>query len=77
MHNELELVVLKRDIPKEKLIAGDIGTIVHKYDESHFEIEFVTASGHTIAVLPLSDNEVRPFSQQEILHTREMSTFAA
>lgn len=77
MYNELELVVLKQDVPKEKLVAGDIGTIVHKYDESHFEIEFVTASGHTVAVLTLSDKDVRPFSQQEILHTREISPFAA
>jgi hypothetical protein len=28
MINELGLVVLKRDLPKERLAAGDVGTVV-------------------------------------------------
>jgi hypothetical protein len=28
MIDELDLVVLKRDLPKERLAAGDIGTVV-------------------------------------------------
>ena len=29
--NELELVVLKRDIPEHGLARGDVGTVVHVY----------------------------------------------
>lgn len=29
--NELELVVLERDIPEHGLARGDVGTVVHVY----------------------------------------------
>lgn len=77
MINELDLVVLKHDIPENKLVAGDIGTVIHKYNKTNYEIEFVTAEGTTIAVLTLSGNDVRAFNHREILHTREISGIAA
>ena len=42
---ELDAVVLTRDIPSERLAAGDLGTIVHVHDDNHFEVEFVESTG--------------------------------
>ncbi len=76
--NELDLVVLTRDIEEFKLKSGDIGTIVHNYkDKAGFEVEFSTAGGKTISVLTLTASDIRPFSADEILHSRDMSNLAA
>ena len=70
---ELDLVVLQRDIPDLDLAIGDIGTVVGIYaDQKAFEVEFMTAEGKTIDVLTLELADVRPFTGHEILHTREM-----
>jgi hypothetical protein len=55
-----------------------VGTVVHYYqDKKGFEVEFVTAAGQTINVMTLTDAEIRPFAQSEILHTRELKSLAA
>ena len=69
--NELDLVVLRHDIPEHGLVEGDIGTIVHVHAEgAAFEVEFGLASGDTVAVLTLSSADVRPLEGSEILHSR-------
>ena len=78
MIKELDLVVLLKDYDKYGLKSGDVGTVVHCYkDEKGFEIEFVTAEGKTIAVLTLSNAEIRSFDRSEILHVRSLKTMAA
>ncbi|MBI5075752.1 MAG: DUF4926 domain-containing protein [Nitrospirae bacterium] len=78
MIKELDTVVLTRDIAKHGLVEGDIGVVVHCYaDDSAYEVEFVTADGRTIAVLPLNLNDVRLMSSTEILHVREVDRQAA
>lgn len=68
---ELDLVVLKRDIPEHGLASGDLGTIVHAYsDGAAYEVEFNLASGETVAVLTLDAADLRPRGGREILHTR-------
>ena len=43
MIKELDLVVLTRDIEKHSLKSGDVGTVVHCYEDNiGYEIEFVT-----------------------------------
>jgi hypothetical protein len=55
MINELDLVVLKRDVPSERLTAGDVGTVVLVHQEGEaFEVEFMTLSGDTVAVVTLT-----------------------
>lgn len=48
-------VVLLRDIPKEGLKAGDIGTVVERHDvpgrEIGYSVEFFDMLGNTIAVV--------------------------
>lgn len=71
MFQETEIVVLKRDIPEYGLKEGDIGAVVHCYqDSAAFEVEFVTAQGDTVALLTLSPEDIRPVMGQEILHVR-------
>ncbi len=78
MIDELDLVVLLHDDNVHGLKSGDVGTVVHCYkDKKGFEVEFVSAEGKTIAVLTLTDTQIRPFEQSEILHVRDLTTLAA
>lgn len=78
MINELDLVVLLHDDDVHGLKSGDVGTVVHCYkDGKGYEVEFVTAQGKTIAVLTLTNMEIRPFEHSEILHVRDISSLVA
>lgn len=78
MFKELDAVVLTHDIEKNDLKSGDVGAIVHCYeDREAYEVEFVTAEGKTVSVLTLSEEEIRAMSDREILHVREIMKQAA
>ena len=71
---ELDMVVLKESIVEHGLVAGDVGTVVHRYaDDEASEVEFVDTQGTTIAVLTLEDSAVRPPLAGEILQVRDVS----
>ena len=73
MMNELDTVVLAHDIAQYGLAQDDIGAVVHCYRHHHaFEVEFVTGEGETIAVLTLTQADIRPIRRQKILHVREL-----
>lgn len=36
----LDIVALLKQIPEHKLLRGQIGTVVEKYTETDFEVEF-------------------------------------
>ena len=75
MFNELDTVVLSRDLKEYALTSGDVGTVVHVYAENKaYEVEFVTGEGKTIAVVTLTNADIRPMEQQEILHVRSYAT---
>jgi hypothetical protein len=68
---EHETVVLMHDLPEHKLEAGDLGAIVHCYSEGvAYEVEFVTFSGQTAALVTLKPSEIRPVAFNEIAHAR-------
>jgi hypothetical protein len=71
---ELDRVVLRRDLPEHGLCAGDIGTVVlvHRGGEG-YEVEFVTLDGKTIAVVTLMPDEVREAGGKEVAHARSLS----
>ena len=74
MIKEHERVVLKTDVPAEGLEAGDVGTVVHVYrDGLAYEVEFTTLAGKTAAVVTVEAPQVRPVSNREITHAREMA----
>jgi hypothetical protein len=71
MINEHDRVVLTVDLKNDKLAAGDVGTVVHVYDERKaFEVEFVALDGETVAVVTLEYTQVRPVEHGEITHAR-------
>ena len=73
MIKELDAVVLSRDLTEHGLRRGDLGAVVHCYQEGKaFEVEFVTGQGGTIALVTLSRNDVRPMRGKEILHVRDL-----
>ena len=64
---ELDRVVLTEPVPKESLVPGDVGTVVHVYDDGKaYEVEFITLDGHTAAVVTVEASQVRPVSRREI-----------
>lgn len=67
MIEELECVVLTRDLPSAGLKAGDIGTVVMAFkDGEAYEVEFVTPAGETFALETLRAEEIRPARGQEV-----------
>ena len=70
LFRELDTVVLLRDVPAANLRAGDLGAVVQVYSPEALEVEFVTASGQTQAVLTLSTSYVRPIQDDDLLAVR-------
>jgi hypothetical protein len=57
-----------------KLAAGDVGTVVHRYDQgTTFEVEFVALDGETCAVVTLAQHQLRPVQRHELVHARRMA----
>ena len=74
MIRELDTVVLVHDLEAYGLTQGDVGAVVHCYkDGVTFEVAFVTGEGTTIAVLTLSQQDIRPMRAREILHARALA----
>jgi hypothetical protein len=72
---EHDSVVLTRDIPEHALQEGDVGTVVHRYAGARaYEVEFLSASGKTLATVTLQPSELRSFEGGEILHVRKLSS---
>jgi hypothetical protein len=73
MISELDSVVLSHDIEEHGLRKGDIGAVVHCYDDGlAYEVEFVTGEGETVAILTLDAQDIRSMYSGEILHAREL-----
>ncbi len=71
MFKEHDSVVLTGDIAKERLKAGDVGAIVHIYDQgAAFEVEFLTLTGDTAAIATVLPSQVRPINGDDIAHAR-------
>jgi hypothetical protein len=59
MFKLLDPVVLKSDMPERGLRKGLLGTVVEVHSPAKVEVEFITASGRTIALLPLDTRDLR------------------
>ena len=71
---ELDLVVLRRDLPEEKLRAGDIGTVVLLHaGGAGYEVELTTLTGETLAVVTLPADDLRPVPPGEIANARRVA----
>ena len=75
MIREHDCVVLTQDLPGAGLKAGDVGAIVHVHGSGEaYEVEFVTLTGETVAVATATGAQIRPISNLDISHARELRT---
>ena len=72
----LDTVVLDRDIKDSGLRTGDLGTIVEVYEPDGIEVEFVSASGKTEALVTMTQADVRPVSDGDLISVRRLDRSA-
>ena len=73
MIKEFERIILTEDIPGTDLKKGDVGVVVEIYNEGEgYEVEFLALNGDTLAVETLESRQVRPVTNREILHVRDL-----
>jgi hypothetical protein len=70
----LDVVVLKEDLPVHGLKRGDLGTIVEVYSPDAVEVEFVTASGQTQALVTLPPSAVRGVGDNDLIAVRPVTS---
>jgi hypothetical protein len=75
--SELDTVVLARDVPEHGLCRGDLGAVVQVYEPDGLEVEFVTASGRTQALVTLGEDDVRPVGDADLISVRTVGRGAA
>ena len=66
----LDVVVLEKDLPAHGLKRGDLGAVVELYEPDGLEVEFVTASGRTEALVTLTALDVRPVVENDLVAVR-------
>ena len=72
MFKEHDTVILNEDLTTERLKRGDVGAIVHVYPlGAAFEVEFLTLSGDTAAIVTVSPSQVRPVDSRDMAHARQ------
>jgi len=70
---ELDTVALTEDLPAHGLKVGDLGAVVAVYSPEAYEVEFVTASGKTQAVVTVTAEKIRAIGSADILSVRRLS----
>ena len=73
---ELQTVVLNRDLPDGGLRKGDLGAVVQVYEPDGLEVEFVSASGKTEALVTLKDTDVRAVADGDLMAVRRLDRSA-
>lgn len=72
----LDRVVLVHDVAKHGLRAGDLGAVVETHPPYGLEVEFVTASGRTTALVSLKESDVRAIADTDLVTVRTVSRSA-
>lgn len=68
----LDSVVLKKDLPRLGLKRDDLGTIVELYEPDGVEVEFLTLTGKTKAVVTLTNRDLRPIGDDDLHAVRRL-----
>ena len=71
-YRELDTVVVTKELPAFELKQGDVGAVVQVYSPTAVEVEFVTATGATQAVVTLSTDTIRPVGRKDLLAVRQL-----
>jgi Domain of unknown function (DUF4926) len=74
---ELDTVVLTRDLPANGLRQGDLGAVVDTHEPDGLDVEFVTASGRTQALVTLHESDVRRVMDEDLVSVRSLRRGAA
>lgn len=74
MIRELDVVALNVNLPAHGLKKGDVGTVVLLHRNGEMEVEFVTYSGNTVALVHLEPRQVRALGAREVPHARRRQT---
>lgn len=72
-YKTLDTVVLDKDLPQHGLRRGDLGAIVYLHDADAMDVEFVTASGKTQALVTLSSRDVRSVHDSDLVAVRSVA----
>lgn len=72
----LDVVVLERDIPASALKRGDLGAVVDVYAADAIEVEFVTASGRTQALVTVKPTDIRNSGDNDLVTVRQTESRA-
>ena len=72
----IDIVVLQTDLPEYGLRQGDLGAVVHVYEPDGLEVEFVTASGKTEALVTLKADAVRSVVDNDLVAVRTFNRSA-
>ena len=70
----LDVVVLNEDLPLHGLKQGDLGTVVEIYAPDAVEVEFVTGSGRTQALVTLSPAALRQAGDNDLVAVRPITS---
>lgn len=68
----LDTIVLEKNLPGYGLKKGDVGAVVEIYEPDGLEVEFVTGSGKTQALVTLKITDIRKVGASEILSVRSL-----
>ncbi len=69
-YEELDNVVLNKDLPQHGLRKGDLGAVVMVYEPDAIEVEFLRVSGQTQALVTLQLDDVRPVGDEDLAAMR-------
>jgi len=70
----LDTVVLEKDLPAHGLKKDDLGAVVELYEPDGLEVEFVTASGKTEALVTIHVGDVRSVGDTDLIAVRSLTT---
>ncbi|MCC6699461.1 MAG: DUF4926 domain-containing protein [Candidatus Hydrogenedentes bacterium] len=74
--NELDTVVLDRDLPKQGLRRGDLGAVVQVHASDALEVEFVSASERTETLVTLKETDLRAAADGDLVTVRRLNRLA-
>ena len=66
----LDTIVLDKELPDHDLRPGDLGVVVEVYPPDGLEVEFVTGSGRTKALVTLKESDVRAIADTDLVAVR-------
>jgi hypothetical protein len=69
----LDVVVLQTDQPAQGLKRGDLGAVVDVHAPDAIDVEFVTASGRTRALVTLKASDIREVADDDLVAVRPTS----